>query len=94
MRPDPERARLAGYLPQEKRIAWGLSALDIAALGQIAAPLAEARSRALEALRQAHARGACLCVGVGNGHQITFFENRSCMLSAPISLPAASTTSI
>jgi hypothetical protein len=30
----------------------------------------------------------------GDSHQITFFENRSCMLSAPISLPASSTTSI
>jgi iron complex transport system ATP-binding protein len=28
-----ERARLVGYLPQERRLAWNLSALDVAALG-------------------------------------------------------------
>jgi iron complex transport system ATP-binding protein len=46
-----ERAALAGYLPQEKRIAWGLSALDVAALGAITQPLAVARARALGALK-------------------------------------------
>ncbi len=44
------RARRAGYLPQERRIAWGLPALRIAALGAITAGPVEAEARAREAL--------------------------------------------
>ncbi|MHB8529313.1 MAG: ABC transporter ATP-binding protein [Caulobacteraceae bacterium] len=45
-----ERARLAAYLPQERRIGWSLPAWRIAALGAHERPPAEARRRALEAL--------------------------------------------
>ena len=45
-----ERAALVGYLPQERRLAWGLPALDVAALGAPLAPPLVARERALEAL--------------------------------------------
>ncbi|MDO8297004.1 MAG: ABC transporter ATP-binding protein [Caulobacter sp.] len=31
--PEPDRARLVGYLPQERRVGWNLASLDIAALG-------------------------------------------------------------
>ncbi len=31
--PETERARLVGYLPQERRVGWNLASLDIAALG-------------------------------------------------------------
>ncbi|MES2033569.1 MAG: ABC transporter ATP-binding protein [Pseudomonadota bacterium] len=31
--PEADRARLAGYLPQERRIGWNLASLDVAALG-------------------------------------------------------------
>jgi iron complex transport system ATP-binding protein len=30
---EARRARLAGYLPQERRVSWNLAALEIAALG-------------------------------------------------------------
>ena len=49
---DPERARLAGYLPQERRVAWNLSALSVASLGAVLLPPA----RALEAAREALGR--------------------------------------
>ena len=40
-----ERAAIAGYLPQERRVAWNMPALDVAALG--AAGLAPAEGHAL-----------------------------------------------
>jgi iron complex transport system ATP-binding protein len=46
----PHRARLAGYLPQERRVAWNMPAWRIAALGAVTAPPAEAEARAREAL--------------------------------------------
>jgi iron complex transport system ATP-binding protein len=39
---DPERARLAGYLPQERKAAWNLAAETVASLGTPFAPPAEA----------------------------------------------------
>jgi iron complex transport system ATP-binding protein len=54
-----ERATLAGYLPQERRIAWNMPARDIAALGapglerRAARILAEARLDELEVLHLA-----------------------------------------
>jgi iron complex transport system ATP-binding protein len=42
-----ERAAIAGYLPQERRVAWNMPARDIAALG--AAALAPAKSLAIAA---------------------------------------------
>jgi iron complex transport system ATP-binding protein len=47
--PDVRAARIA-YLPQDRRIAWGLSARAIAALGAVRAPTAEAEARAEAAL--------------------------------------------
>ncbi|ATQ42723.1 ABC transporter ATP-binding protein [Caulobacter mirabilis] len=47
---EPERARLAGYLPQERRVGWNLAALEIAALGAPDLPVARARAIAAEAL--------------------------------------------
>ena len=45
-----ERASLVGYLAQERRIAWGLSALAVTELGALTAPPAQARERAVKAL--------------------------------------------
>jgi iron complex transport system ATP-binding protein len=45
-----ERAALAGYLPQDRRVAWGLSALAVTELGALNQPPDVARERALEAL--------------------------------------------
>lgn len=42
---EAERAAIAGYLPQERRVAWNMPALDVAALG--AAGLAPREGRAL-----------------------------------------------
>jgi iron complex transport system ATP-binding protein len=47
-----ERARLVGYLPQERRVAWSLPAWRIAALGATDRPPAEARVAALAALER------------------------------------------
>jgi len=44
------RARRVGYLPQERRVAWGVPALRIAALGAVTAPPAEAEARGRQAL--------------------------------------------
>jgi iron complex transport system ATP-binding protein len=49
---EPERARLAGYLPQERRIAWSLPAWRIAALGAIDRRPGEARALALAMLER------------------------------------------
>ena len=50
---DPaELARRVGYLPQERRLAWNLSAWRTASLGAPDRPPAEARDIALRALRQ------------------------------------------
>jgi iron complex transport system ATP-binding protein len=45
-----ERARLVGYLPQERRLAWNLPALDVAALGAPDLPPGEALAVAHERL--------------------------------------------
>lgn len=48
---DPtERAMKVGYLPQERRLAWGLPAVEVAALGAPLETPARAQARALEAL--------------------------------------------
>ena len=47
---DPVRAKLAAYLPQERRVAWNLPAWRIAALGAIDRPAGLARQVALVAL--------------------------------------------
>lgn len=48
--PPQERARRAAYLPQERRVAWGVPALRIAALGAVTATPAEADERGRAAL--------------------------------------------
>ena len=48
----PQRARLAGYLPQERRVAWNMPAWRVAALGAVTAPPVEAEARARDALEQ------------------------------------------
>jgi iron complex transport system ATP-binding protein len=45
-----ERARLVGYLPQERRLAWNLPALEVAALGAPDLPPGEALAVARERL--------------------------------------------
>lgn len=45
-----ERARRVGYLPQERRLAWNLPALDVAALGAPDLPPGEAQAVARERL--------------------------------------------
>jgi iron complex transport system ATP-binding protein len=47
-----ERAGLAAYLPQERRVAWNMPAWRIAALGAIDRPPAEAHAAALERLAE------------------------------------------
>ena len=47
-----ERARLVGYLPQERRLAWNLPALDVAALGAPSLPPAQAMAVARERLER------------------------------------------
>ncbi len=47
-----ERARLVGYLPQERRLAWNLPALDVAALGAPDLPPGEALAVARERLER------------------------------------------
>jgi iron complex transport system ATP-binding protein len=47
-----ERARLVGYLPQERRLAWNLPALDVAALGAPDLPSAQAMTVARERLER------------------------------------------
>jgi iron complex transport system ATP-binding protein len=47
-----QRAGLAGYLPQERRVAWNMPAWQIAALGAAQASPREARRRALAALSE------------------------------------------
>lgn len=47
---EAERARLAGYLPQERRVGWNLAALEVAALGAPDQPPARARDIAAAAL--------------------------------------------
>ncbi len=49
------RADQAAYLPQERRIAWNLPALEVAALGAPFLSGAEARSRAMAALAEVEA---------------------------------------
>lgn len=48
--PETERARLVGYLPQERRVGWNLASLDIAALGAPDLPPAAARAVAADCL--------------------------------------------
>lgn len=52
-----ERAVLAGYLPQERRVAWNMPAWRIAALGAVHRPPAEARECALAALAEVGIEG-------------------------------------
>ena len=47
-----ERAALAGYLPQERRVAWNLPAWRVAALGAATRPPAQAHGVALQALSE------------------------------------------
>lgn len=47
---DPERARLAAYLPQERHLGWNMTAWRIASLGAFHLPAAAARARAMSAL--------------------------------------------
>ncbi len=47
---EAERARLAGYLPQERRVGWNLAAAKIAALGAPDLPPAKAQEIALRCL--------------------------------------------
>jgi iron complex transport system ATP-binding protein len=46
------RAEKVAYLAQERRIAWGMSARAVAALGAVAAPREAADARAIEALER------------------------------------------
>jgi len=48
----PRRARLAGYLPQERRVAWNMPAWRIAALGAVTEPPAQAEALARAALER------------------------------------------
>jgi iron complex transport system ATP-binding protein len=47
-----DRADLAAYLPQDRRVAWNMPAWRIVALGAVAFPPREARERALAALAE------------------------------------------
>lgn len=47
---EAERARLAGYLPQERRVGWNLASLEVAALGAPDLPPARAREIAAACL--------------------------------------------
>jgi iron complex transport system ATP-binding protein len=47
---EPERARFAAYLPQERRVGWNLPAWRVASLGAFHRPPAEARAAAQAAL--------------------------------------------
>jgi len=49
---EAQRAALAGYLPQERRVAWNLPAWRVAALGAAHRPPSLARSLALGAIEQ------------------------------------------
>jgi iron complex transport system ATP-binding protein len=51
------RAKLAAYLPQERRLAWSLAAWRIAALGAVDRPPALAREAALRALERVEMSG-------------------------------------
>ena len=50
--PATERARLVGYLPQERRVGWNLASLDIVALGAPDLPPAAARDIAADCLHR------------------------------------------
>jgi iron complex transport system ATP-binding protein len=52
-----ERANLVAYLPQERRLAWSLSAWRIASLGAVDRPPALARDAALQALARVEMSG-------------------------------------
>ena len=53
--PPPERAKRAAYLPQERRIAWNLPAIEVAALGAPFLQAADAQARARAALDEVEA---------------------------------------
>jgi iron complex transport system ATP-binding protein len=53
--PPPERARRVAYLPQERRIAWNLPAIEVAALGAPFLQAADAQARAQAALDEVEA---------------------------------------
>lgn len=50
--PETERARLVGYLPQERRVGWNLASLEIAALGAPDLPPPGARAVGAEMLKR------------------------------------------
>ena len=54
---DPERARLAAYLPQERHVGWNMSAARIVSLGALRLPPAAAGVAAEAALTRFGARG-------------------------------------
>ena len=47
---EPERARLAAYLPQERHVGWNMAAVRVAALGAFHLPAGDARAAAEAAL--------------------------------------------
>jgi iron complex transport system ATP-binding protein len=49
---EAERAALAGYLPQERRVAWNMPAVDVAALGATGLAPGEGRRIALDCLTE------------------------------------------
>lgn len=49
---EPERARRAAYLPQERRIAWGIPARSVAELGAVLKPRREREAAAERALER------------------------------------------
>ncbi|MBX3483131.1 ABC transporter ATP-binding protein [Phenylobacterium sp.] len=54
---DPERARLAAYLPQERHVGWNMAAARVAGLGAFSLPTAAARAAAAAALARAGLAG-------------------------------------
>ena len=54
---EADRARLAGYLPQERRIGWNLPAWRVAALGAPHLPPVKARATAMAALAEVEMAG-------------------------------------
>lgn len=54
---DPERARLAAYLPQDRHVGWNMSAWRVASLGAFHRPPAVARAAACAALARVELRG-------------------------------------
>lgn len=49
---DPQRARLAAYLPQERHVGWNMTAARVAGLGAMSLPASTAQARASTALKR------------------------------------------